>query len=56
MTLKEGHWILVFKRSIVQNKEKSIISLGKKEKKTDFKLLKHCKANGMSVFYDPKKL
>lgn len=33
VTLEEGHWILVFKRSIVPNKEKSEVPLAKKEEK-----------------------
>lgn len=33
MTLEEGHWILVFKGSIVQTKEKSRAPLAKKKKK-----------------------
>lgn len=32
MTLEEGHWILVFERSIVQNKGKAQDPLAKKEK------------------------
>lgn len=32
MTLEEGHWILVFERSIVQNKGKAQAPLAKKEK------------------------
>lgn len=33
MTLEEGHWILVFKRSIVQNKENAKLPWQKKKKK-----------------------
>lgn len=54
MTLEEGHWILVFERSIVQDKGKAQAPLAKKKKKSDSRLLKHCKPNGMSMFYDPK--
>lgn len=33
MTLEEGHWILVFERSIVQDKGKAQAPLAKKKKK-----------------------
>ena len=54
MTLEEGHWILVSERSIVQDKGKAQAPLAKKKKNSDSRLLKHCKPNGMSMFYDPK--